>query len=339
MSQFLVTGGVGFIGSNLAMHLACQGHTVRVFDNFSRPGVEENARWLEESHGNQVEIIKGDVRTIESIIDASEGCDAIFHLAGQVAVTTSIQSPHADFECNLMGTVNVLETARRSGRKMPVIYASTNKVYGDLAHIPCREEPFRYVFSDGRLGVNESAPLEFQTPYACSKGAGDQYVMTYGRVYDVPTVVLRMSCIYGDRQFGTEDQGWVAHFVAKALRKEAIVIYGDGKQVRDILFVTDVVRAYEKAFERADLISGTAINVGGGPANSVSLLELLLMLEKRLEIQVKRRFAPWRQEDQKIFISNIEQARERLGWYPVIDVQEGLARMIEYTQDHIDWFV
>ena len=309
-----------------------------MLDNFSRPGVDRNAEWLSQSQQGSIEIVKGDVRDIQSITDALQGCDGVFHLAGQVAVTTSLESPYEDFGCNLLGTVNVLEAVRRSGQGQAVVYASTNKVYGDLAHIPCREETSRYTFADDRCGVNESAPLEFQTPYACSKGGGDQYAVTYGRVYDVPTVVLRMSCIYGKRQFGTEDQGWVAHFVAKAIKGEEITLYGDGKQVRDILFVDDVVRAYETAFYRAPDLSGLAINVGGGSANAISLLELLDMLEDQLHVKVRRRLAPWRKEDQKIFVADIGLAKEKLEWQPAVDIETGLAEMIEYTRRHIDWF-
>src|SRR5438309_1595545 len=273
----LITGGAGFIGSNLADRLAAQGREIIVYDALSRPGVERNLAWLKARHGGRVTHVAGDVRDEDEVRRAAVEATAVFHMAAQVAVTTSLADPREDFDINVRGTINVLDAVRTRGEPVPVIFASTNKVYGDLGDLAFdtlhdRYEPKSFA---SRRGINESRPLDFHTPYGCSKGAADQYVLDYCRSFGIPTVVFRMSCIYGQRQMGTEDQGWVAHFLIRALEGQPITIYGDGKQVRDILDVGDAVDAYVRALDNIEQVQGRAFNLGGGPANTISLLELV----------------------------------------------------------------
>ena len=309
----LVTGGAGFIGCNLVDRLATDGAEVIVFDALARPGVEQNLAWLQARHGEQIIPITADVRDATAVDGIAREADVIFHLAAQVAVTTSLADPREDFEINVGGAINVLEAARP--RRTPVIFASTNKVYGDLADIPLELKGDAYRPSDPAVrvrGVDERRPLDFHTPYGCSKGAADQYVLDYARSFDLPTCVLRMSCIYGPRQLGTEDQGWVAHFLIRALNGEPITIYGDGRQVRDILFVDDAVEAYVSAFRRIRDVSGRAFNLGGGPANAVSLLQLLARIEDVTERRPAVDFAEWRAGDQRYYVSDTTRARQEL---------------------------
>ena len=278
MSAVLITGGAGFIGSNLADRLAGEGQRVRIYDNLTRPGVESNLAWLADRHGDLIEPVIADVRDPDPIAAAVRDIDAAFHFAAQVAVTHSMTDPAADLAINLLGTFNLLEAVRALARPVPVIFASTNKVYGDLAEFGSRLTADGYAPADPVLagyGVAETQPLDFHTPYGCSKGAADQYVLDYARSHGLPTAVLRMSCIYGERQMGTEDQGWVAHFLIQALEGSPITLYGDGHQVRDILHVGDAVAAYLGAWRHIDRIGGQAFNLGGGPANAVSLRRLL----------------------------------------------------------------
>jgi CDP-paratose 2-epimerase len=327
----LITGGAGFIGSNLADRLAADGHQVIVYDALLRQGVERNLAWLEERHGDKVITVTADVRDAQSLASMVREVDAVFHLAAQVAVTTSLSDPLDDFEANLQGTLNVLEAARPL--KTPVIFASTNKVYGDLSDVPLELADEEYRPRDVGLrnrGVDERRCLDFHTPYGCSKGAADQYVLDYARSFGLPTCVLRMSCIYGPRQFGTEDQGWVAHFLIRALEEQPITIYGDGRQVRDILFVADAVDAYVAALQRISRVAGHAFNLGCGPANAVSLLKLLDHIEKVCRRRPSVSFANWRAGDQRYYVSNPHAAQRELGLGKPRDWRTGVAALADW---------
>jgi CDP-paratose 2-epimerase len=328
----LITGGAGFIGSNLADRLASQGHEIIVFDALSRAGVERNLAWLRDRHGSRIVSILGDVRDEDEVVRAAADAKAVFHFAAQVAVTTSLNDPREDFDINVRGTVNLLDAIRVRREAVPVIFASTNKVYGDLADVALEQHGDRYEprAIAARRGVDESRPLDFHTPYGCSKGAADQYVLDYARSFGIPTVVFRMSCIYGQRQMGTEDQGWVAHFLIRALEGKPITIYGDGRQVRDILDVGDAVNAYARAFENIDRVAGRAFNLGGGPENAISLLQLLDEIRDVAGREVDLRFEDWRQGDQRWYVSDAHAARAALdlprprGW------RDGVARLAEW---------
>lgn len=279
----VITGGAGFIGCNLADSLLSDGVRVAVLDNLSRAGVEQNLAWLERRHGSRLQIAIADIRDARAIEPVLAGAGAVFHFAAQTAVTTSLADPAEDFEVNARGTLNVLEAVRKAGRRAPVIFASTNKVYGGLGDLRLVELGGRHTPADELIrarGINEDRKLDFCTPYGCSKGVADQYVLDYSRSYDIPTAVLRMSCIYGPRQFGTEDQGWVAHFLIRALKGEPITIYGDGKQVRDVLHVSDAVAAYRAVLADIGRVGGRAFNLGGGPRNAVSLNMVLEEIER-----------------------------------------------------------
>lgn len=327
----LVTGGAGFIGCNLADRLASDGCEVVVFDALARAGVERNLAWLEARHGSRVASVRADVRDARAVQEAARDVQVIFHLAAQVAVTTSLTDPLDDFETNIRGTLNVLEAARR--HSTPVIFASTNKVYGDLADVPLELVGEAYRPQDASLrvrGVSEQRPLDFHTPYGCSKGAADQYVLDYARSFDLPTCVLRMSCIYGPRQMGTEDQGWVAHFLIRALQGQPIVIYGDGRQVRDILNVRDTIDAYMAAWRRIEQVSGRAFNLGGGPANAVSLLQLIGYIEEVTGKKVEVGFSDWRAGDQRYYVSDPSAARRELQLGEPLDWRTGVAELAEW---------
>ena len=325
----LITGGAGFIGSNLADRLAGEGHEILVYDALSRPGVERNLAWLEQRHGSRIVHIAGDVRDEDELVHAAADAKAAFHFAAQVAVTTSLDDPREDFDINVRGTINLLDAVRVRDEHVPVIFASTNKVYGDLADIEFdtlheRYEPKSFA---ARRGVDETRPLDFHTPYGCSKGAADQYVLDYARSFGVPTVVFRMSCIYGQRQMGTEDQGWVAHFLIRALEDEPITIYGDGRQVRDILDVGDAVNAYVSALANIDRVSGRAFNLGGGPTNAVSLLELIDEMRNITGRDIELNFEDWRQGDQRWFVANSAAAQAALDLPKRRDWRDGVARL------------
>ena len=328
----LITGGAGFIGSNLADRLAGAGHEVIVYDALSRPGVERNLAWLRKRHGSGITSIIGDIRDEDEVVRAAADVKAAFHFAAQVAVTTSLVDPREDFDINVRGTINLLDAVRVRGEPAPVIFASTNKVYGDLGDLPFEELEGRYEPSGlmARRGIDESRSLDFHTPYGCSKGAADQYVLDYARSFDVPTVVFRMSCIYGQRQMGTEDQGWVAHFLIRALEGEPITIYGDGKQVRDILDVHDAVNAYVAALENIDRVHGHAFNLGGGPSNAVSLLELLDEMRHVTGRDVDLKFEDWRQGDQRWYVSNTSAAQAALGLPKARGWREGVSRLANW---------
>src|SRR5438270_4865994 len=328
----LITGGAGFIGSNLADRLATEGHEVIVYDALSRPGVERNLAWLRERHGGKVTHIAGDVRDEDELVRAASEAKAAFHFAAQVAVTTSLVDPREDFEVNVKGTLNLLDAIRVRDEPVPVIFASTNKVYGDLADIEFdtlhdRYEPKSFT---ARRGIDENRPLDFHTPYGCSNGAADQYVIDYARSFGVPSFVFRMSCIYGQRQMGTEDQGWVAHFLIRALEGKPITIYGDGRQVRDVLDVGDAVTAYVRALENIDRLSGRAFNLGGGPANAISLLELIDEMRTITGRDVDLEFEEWRQGDQRWFVADTSAARAALGLATARGWREGVAALGEW---------
>jgi CDP-paratose 2-epimerase len=327
----LVTGGAGFIGCNLADRLAAQGAEVIVFDSLARAGVQRNLAWLEERHGSRIIPVKADVRDAATITPFVREADVVYHLAAQVAVTTSLLDPLEDFEVNARGALNVLEAAR--ARRTPVIFASTNKVYGDLADVDLQLEGDAYHPRDPHLrarGVNEHRPLAFHTPYGCSKGAADQYVLDYARGFGLPTCVLRMSCIYGPRQLGTEDQGWVAHFLISALSGRPISIYGDGRQVRDVLHVDDAVDAYLAAHQRIADVSGRAFNLGGGPANAVSLLELIAHIERVLGRRSTVTFGAWRAGDQRYYVSDTTAVRRTLSLAAPRDWRSGVAQLADW---------
>ena len=329
----LVTGGAGFVGSNLADRLAAEGHRVRVFDALSRPGVESNLEWLTGRHGDRIEPVIADVRDSGRVAAAARGVDAVFHFAAQVAVTTSMADPAEDLAINIGGTFNLLEAIRAQRPGAPVIFASTNKVYGDLSDIGMHPSEDGYVPADARLarrGVSERQPLEFHTPYGCSKGAADQYVLDYARSFGLRAAVLRMSCIYGQRQQGTEDQGWVAHFLIRALEGKPVTLFGDGEQVRDICDVADTCDAYLAALARIDRISGRAFNWGGGPANAVSLLTLLEEVGTILGRSPRIEFANWRPGDQRWFVADTRAADAALGLAPRKPWRQGVRDLLHW---------
>jgi CDP-paratose 2-epimerase len=332
--QFLVTGGAGFIGSNFVSRLIKRGEQVTVLDNMSRAGSRLNLEWLRRTHGDRsFKLITGDVREARVAQDAARDADVIVHLAAQVAVTTSVTKPREDFEINAQGTFNVLEGARLSGRNPAFLYASTNKVYGEMEDVAVVEQAGRYAYENLPMGCSETQPLDFHSPYGCSKGTGDQYVRDYHRIFGLPTVVFRQSCIYGQRQFGIEDQGWVAWFVIAALMGRPITIYGDGKQVRDVLFVDDLLDAYDAALERIETAAGRVYNLGGGPDKTLAIwTEFEPILEKLLERKIVVSRGAWRPGDQKIFVSDIRKAGRELGWSPKVGVQEGIVRLYDWVQ-------
>jgi CDP-paratose 2-epimerase len=333
----LITGGAGFIGCNIADRLAGEGHEVLVYDALSRPGVETNLAWLKKRHKGRISSIVADIRDEDELARAAREAKAVFHMAAQVAVTTSLADPREDFEVNLAGTMNLLDALRLKRDRTPLIFASTNKVYGDLGDIEFRLENDRYVPADANVaahGIGEQRPLDFHTPYGCSKGAADQYVLDYARSFEVPTAVLRMSCIYGHRQMGTEDQGWVAHFLIRALEGDPITLYGDGYQVRDILNVSNAVEAYLHAWQRIERISGRAFNLGGGPANAVSLRELLGYMSELLGREIDVRFSDWRAGDQRYFVADTRLARAELGLSKAVPWKRGVAELAQWLAEH-----
>ncbi len=332
----LITGGAGFIGSNLAHRLLSEGREVVVFDNLSRPGVERNLRWLKEQFDDNLRVVTADLRDPHAVHFALEGVSEVFHFAGQTAVTTSLDDPRDDFSANAGGTLNLLEAMRRRDDPPSLIFTSTNKVYGNLEDLRVDEEPSRYVPHDREVharGINEEHRLELCSPYGCSKGAADQYVLDYAETFDLDTCVFRMSCIYGPRQFGTEDQGWVAHFLISALRDEEITIFGDGKQVRDVLFVEDLVDAFLCASEHIESISGEAFNIGGGADHTMSLLELIDLMREMDGRAPRITFDDWRPGDQRYYVSDISKFRQATGWQPTVGRREGVRRLYEWLEE------
>ncbi|MFC7538025.1 SDR family NAD(P)-dependent oxidoreductase [Sphingomonas sp. GCM10030256] len=332
----LVTGGAGFIGSNIANRLAGEGHDVHVYDALSRPGVERNLDWLKRRHGKRISFTQGDIRDETGVASAAREAEAVFHMAAQVAVTTSLVEPREDFDINVRGTLHLLDALRTRGRGTPLIFASTNKVYGDLADLEFELAGDCYQPTEPGIrshGISEARPLDFHTPYGCSKGAADQYVLDYARSYGVPTAVLRMSCIYGERQMGTEDQGWVAHFLIRALEGKTITLYGDGYQVRDIMDVSDAVDAYMAAWRQIDQVAGQAFNLGGGSANGISLRRLMAYIGELLGREPDVRFEDWRAGDQRYFVADTRRVRETLGLSPARDWQSGVADLARWLAE------
>jgi CDP-paratose 2-epimerase len=338
--RITITGGAGFIGSNLAHRLLSRGHRVTIFDNLSRSGCEQNLAWLQSAFGgDQLCVQRGELADAAAVRDACQGAERIYHLAGQVAVTTSVTNPRHDFESNALGTFNVLEAARLVGNNPVVLYASTNKVYGGMEQIQVVEGDQRYRYADYPFGIPESNPLDFHSPYGCSKGAGDQYTRDYARIYNLRTVVARQSCIYGYRQYGIEDQGWVAWFVIAALKGRPITIYGNGKQVRDVLFIEDLLDAYDALVDKIDVAAGQIYNIGGGPENTMSIwTEFGPRLEALLGRPIPVRFGDWRPGDQPVYVSDIRKAAQEVGWKPRISVDEGIRRLYEWIRDNQDLF-
>ena len=329
----LVTGGAGFVGTNLSAAFLADGVPVRVLDDLSRPGVVRNADRLRDEFGRDVTFVRADVRDADAVARAVAGAGRVYHLAAQVAVTTGLADPVADFEVNARGTLNVLEACRRRRTPPPLLFTSTNKVYGDLGGVELVRDGGRYRPADPDLaagGVGEDRPLDFHSPYGCSKGAADQYVLDYARSYGLPATVFRMSCIYGPHQHGTEDQGWVAHFARRVLRGGGVTFYGDGRQVRDVLHADDLVRAMRRALDRPEVTAGRAFNVGGGPGNAVSLRDVVDRLADLNGRRVPVRRGPWRVGDQRWYVSDTAAVRRALGWEPRVGPREGLERLYDW---------
>jgi CDP-paratose 2-epimerase len=333
--HYVITGGAGFIGSNLAHHLIGRGEEVTVFDDLSRKGTERNLEWLRAERGERLRFVRGDVRDYAALAPVIAPADVVYHLAAQVAVTTSVSDPRPDFEVNALGAFNALEAARAGGRQPVFIFTSTNKVYGGMDDVVIVEEQGRYRYRDYPRGVDESRTLDFHSPYGCSKGAADQYVHDYARIYGIRSVVFRMSCIYGPRQFGNEDQGWVAHFVIATLLGRPLSIYGDGKQVRDILFVDDLVRAFDMATEHIAVTAGQVYNIGGGADNTISIwTEFGPLLEELFGRLPEVTYGDWRPGDQKVYVSDVAKAGREFGWRPTIDRVEGVRRLAEWVRQN-----
>ena len=335
----LITGGAGFIGTNVADRLLSAGQDVLIFDNLSRPGVEHNLHWLCTSHGSRVRVCVADMRDTSAIREAVQQASQVFHFAAQVAVTTSVLDPKEDFEVNTLGTLNLLEALRQLNQPPPLVFTSTNKVYGNLQDGTLCKRGTRYEPTDRALrlaGMNEDCPLAFYSPYGCSKGAADQYVIDYARIYGLPAVVFRMSCIYGPHQCGTEDQGWVAHFLMRALARKPITLYGNGFQVRDVLFVQDLVNALLLAQTHMPALAGEVFNIGGGTANSTSLLEMLALIAEIHGHKPVIRFAAWRPGDQKYYASDIRRFSAATGWVPQVNVRQGVEALYTWLRENHD---
>lgn len=333
--SYLIIGGGGFIGTNLAQHYLSNNKRVTILENFSRSGTEENVRWLRQHYGDKLTIVKGDVRRFDkNLIELVEKAEVVFHLAAQVAVTKSVTNPREDFEINALGTFNVLEAVRLSSSRPVVFYSSTNKVYGKMADLEVAERDNRYRYVNLPNGVPETRPLDFHSPYGCSKGCGDQYVIDYERIYGLKTIVFRQSCIYGPHQFGVEDQGWVAWFTIRAMKHLPVTIYGDGKQVRDVLYVGDLIAAYDAAISAIHKTAGQAYNIGGGPQNILSLLELIDMLEQQFGRRMEYVFDEWRPGDQLVFVSDIRKAKADFGWEPHVSTAEGVALLVDWVKQN-----
>jgi len=341
MKSVLITGGAGFVGSNLTEYYLSKEYRVTIFDNLSRPGggAEKNIEYLMNKYKDtpNFDFVQHDVRNLGQLREAMKDVDAIFHLAAQTAMTTSIEKPEDDFETNARGTFNVLEAIRGSDSDPVIIYTSTNKVYGDLTRKPVKllEQEKRWDFADKvySKGIDEDYPLDFGGPYGCSKGIGDAYCLDYARTYGLKTVVFRMSGIYGMGQYPTEDQGWVAWFIRCAMERKPITIYGDGKQVRDILFITDLLQVFDMALDNIEQAKGQTYNIGGGRNNSISILELLKFLPEHLCIEPSEvRFGPWRLADQKVYISNTQKAKRDLDWEPMVSKEEGIRKLYEWMK-------
>ncbi|MBZ4419423.1 NAD-dependent epimerase/dehydratase family protein [Myxococcus sp. RHST-1-4] len=337
--QVVVFGGAGFIGCNVASSYLEEGRRVLVYDNLSRPGVEQNLRWMKERHGDRLDVEVADLRDAASVRRAVRHAGEVFHFGAQVAVTTSLDAPTHDFEVNARGTFNVLEALRSMDTPAPLVFTSTNKVYGGLPGLRFVAGERRYEPLDPDIraqGISERCSLDFESPYGCSKGTADQYVLDWARSYGLRATVFRMSCIYGPRQLGTEDQGWVAHFLIRALKGQPITLYGDGMQVRDILFVEDMVRAFRLAQAKMDAVSGRAFNIGGGPTRAVSLLELLELIEELVGHRPDVRHEAWRTGDQRYYVSDTRKFQSATGWSPQVGVRDGVTRLLGWLEEMLE---
>ena len=336
--RYLITGGCGFLGSNLAAEVLQRGDELFVFDNLYRTGTEQNLKWLQSL--GKFKFYHSDIRSYNDVEYAVKDCkpDVIFHLAGQVAMTTSLDNPRFDFEVNVLGGNNVLEVVRKFSPDTIVTYSSTNKVYGDLEWVEYEETETRYKAKGFENGFDEKVLLDFQSPYGCSKGATDQYMLDYAKMFGLKTVVFRHSSIFGGRQYATADQGWIGWFVKQAIDiksgvlKEPFTISGSGKQVRDVLFGDDLIKCYFSAINSIDQATGKAFNIGGGMENSLSLLELFALLENELDIEMIHSKLPWRISDQKVYVADIKKASETFNWAPTISGHEGVKKMVEWVQ-------
>jgi len=334
--KYFITGGCGFLGSNLAQKAMSNGAELLVLDNLSRLGSKENLDWLKAQ--GKFEFLNADVRDFEAVAKAVETFkpNVIFHLAGQVAMTTSIQNPRADFEINALGSLNVLEAVRNYSPQTQIVYSSTNKVYGDLEWVKYQEQDTRYVAPEYPEGFSENIPLSFSSPYGTSKGSADQYMLDYHKTFGLNTVVLRHSSMYGGRQFATYDQGWIGWFCQQALlqknnpAQEPFTISGNGKQVRDVLHADDMVSLYFSLTENSEKVKGQVFNIGGGMANSLSLLELFGLLEKELGIKLKYSHLPVRMSDQKIFVADLSNIKKAINWEPKVNAATGIKKMLDW---------
>lgn len=336
MKSILITGGAGFIGINTADYFLKKGYNVTILDNFSRVGSRSNVQWLQDTNPHQPTVVEADIVTDRKKLTTEVAkSDIVFHFASQVAVTTSIKDPMHDFNVNALGTMHVLEAIRNSDNNPILLYSSTNKVYGDLITAAVKEEKTRYSLIDFPLGIPETYPMSFKSPYGCSKGAGDQYVHDYHTIYGLKTIVFRQSCIYGPRQFGIEDQGWVAWFIIALLFGKEITIYGNGKQVRDLLHIQDLTKAYELAINNIETTNGQIYNIGGGVNNTISVwIELQPILEKLLNKEIKAHFTEDRPGDQKIFVADISKAKKDFSWEPKTSVEEGVKTLFSWVQEN-----
>lgn len=334
-NAYLIIGGAGFIGINLADYYLAHDRRVTIFDNFSRKGTEDNVLWLKQKYGDRVDVVRGDIRKKDKKLNALiEKADVVFHQAAQVAVTTSVYNPEEDFEVNALGTFNVLEAVRMSTSKPILVYSSTNKVYGKMTGTEIKENKGRYMYSHLSHGVPETQPLDFYSPYGCSKGTGDQYMIDYSRIYGLKTIVFRQSCIYGPHQFGVEDQGWVAWFAIRAMQNRPVTIYGDGKQIRDVLYIEELMDAYNAAIDNIERTVGKAFNIGGGVRNTLSLLELIKMLEERFNRPLEYSFDDWRPGDQLVYVSDVRKAGEIFAWEPRITPETGLSKLLDWISEN-----
>lgn len=333
----VIFGGAGFIGSNLAHYLLTQSEArVRIYDNLTRPGVKHNLTWLEKAAGGskRMEVVIGDVRNAKNVRRAVADATEIYQFAAQVAVTTSLEDPRTDFETNLCGTFNVLEGARLSGNRPFLLFTSTNKVYGDMSDRQVVRLERRYAYAHDEEGIGEDQQLDFHSPYGCSKGAADQYVRDYARMFEIPAVVFRMSCIAGKRQFGNEDQGWVAHFLYSALRNKTLAIYGDGLQVRDVLYAQDLVRAFDAARRHEAVTAGKIYNIGGGAKNTISLLELIDVIEELTKKRVQYNFDAARPGDQLIYVSDHRKFSGDTGWTATTEVRQTVKNIYDFWKEN-----
>jgi len=336
---FVITGGAGFVGSNLTERLLREGHKVKIIDDLSRPGgkVVENLNYLQNKFSDKIkskefEFAQRSVTDLEALKTHFKNADVICHLAAQTAMTTSMSNPVEDFNANALGSFNVMEAARQAADGAVMLYTSTNKVYGDMAAAKIEAKATRYEFSDEKYrdGITEDFPIAPESPYGCSKYTGESYFSDYFNTYGIKTIVFRCSSMYGTMQKSLEDQAWVSWFVNSILQNKPLTIYGDGKQTRDILYITDVVEAITSAINRIDNTKGQAFNIGGGLSNSISILELIDMVEKETQKKANYKFGEWRLADQRVYISNVEKAKKYFGWYPKISKEEGVRRQTEW---------